>query len=102
MNRPFAIVGAPSSIGIRPYDEGGIRRLDLAPGVLREQGLGARLAARDHGDVVPPPRGRARSGRAAGRGLSGARRARTRRIGGAAGTGPRGLEPVRALIHSPP
>jgi arginase len=55
MNRPVAIVGAPSSIGIRPYDEGGLRRLDLAPGALRKQGLVARLAARDRGDVVPPP-----------------------------------------------
>ena len=32
-----------------------MRRLDLAPGVLREQGIGTRLAARDLGDVVPPP-----------------------------------------------
>lgn len=55
MIRPIAIVGAASSIGIRPYDDGGIRRLDLAPGALREQGLGTRLAARDFGDVVPPP-----------------------------------------------
>ncbi|MBA2565489.1 MAG: hypothetical protein H0V09_08730 [Gemmatimonadetes bacterium] len=55
MNRPITIVGAPSSIGIRPYDEGGMRRLDLAPGVLREQGLVARLAARDAGDVIPHP-----------------------------------------------
>lgn len=55
MNRPIAIVGAPSSIGIRPYDDGGVRRLDLAPGVLREQGLRGRLSARDFGDVVPPP-----------------------------------------------
>lgn len=55
MNRPVAIVGAPSSIGIRPYDDGRPRRLDLAPGVLREQGIAERLAARDHGDVTPPP-----------------------------------------------
>lgn len=55
MNRPIAIVGAPSSIGIRPYDDGGIRRLDRAPQVLREQGLHARLPARDWGDVAPPP-----------------------------------------------
>jgi arginase len=55
VRHPIAIVGAPSSIGIRPYDDGGIRRLDLAPAVLREQGLPARLAARDAGDVVPPP-----------------------------------------------
>jgi arginase len=55
MTTPIAIVGAPSSIGIRPYDEGGHRRLDLAPRALREQGLVARLAARDRGDVTPPP-----------------------------------------------
>jgi len=54
MIRPIAIVGAPSSIGIRPYDEGGMRRLDLAPGTLREQGIVTRLTARDLGDVVPP------------------------------------------------
>lgn len=55
MARPMAIVGAPSSIGIRPYDDGTPRRLDLAPGVLRDQGLVARLHARDDGDVLPPP-----------------------------------------------
>ncbi len=55
MNRPIAIVGAPSSIGIRPYDDGGVRRLDLAPAALLEQGLAARLGASDRGDVVPPP-----------------------------------------------
>jgi len=55
MMSPIAIVGAPSSIGIRPYDEGGSRRLDLAPRALREQGLVTRLAARDRGDVIPPP-----------------------------------------------
>jgi arginase len=55
MPRPVAVVGAPSSIGIRPYDDGGQRRLDLAPGTLRAQGLCARLAARDYGDVTPPP-----------------------------------------------
>ncbi len=55
MNRPITIVGAPSSIGIRPYDDGGPRRLDLAPDALRAQGIAARLAARDCGDLVPPP-----------------------------------------------
>jgi arginase len=55
MTRPIAIVGAPSSIGIRPYDDGSMRRLDLAPGVLREQGLATRVLARDRGDVLPPP-----------------------------------------------
>jgi arginase len=53
--RPIAIVGAASSIGIRPHDDGGIRRLDLAPRVLRDLHLVERLAAHDHGDVDPPP-----------------------------------------------
>jgi arginase len=53
---PIAIIGAPSGIGIRPYDDGGIRRLDLAPGALREHGISARLAAHELGDVMPPSR----------------------------------------------
>ena len=32
-----------------------MRRLDLGPGVLREQGIATRLAARDLGDVIPAP-----------------------------------------------
>lgn len=55
MNRRIAVVGAPTSIGIRPYDDGGVRRLDLAPEALRAEELVARLAARDRGDVFPPP-----------------------------------------------
>jgi arginase len=54
MNRSIAIVGAPSSIGIRPYDSGEARQLDRAPGVLRELGLVQRLGASDLGDVIPP------------------------------------------------
>ncbi|HJR54780.1 MAG TPA: arginase family protein [Gemmatimonadota bacterium] len=54
MNRPITIVGAPSSIGIRPYDDGTPRRLDLAPAALREQELVSRLGAHDLGDVPPP------------------------------------------------
>lgn len=53
MKRPITIVGAPSSIGIRPYDDGGARRLDLAPAELRRHGV-SRLATRDLGDVAPP------------------------------------------------
>jgi Arginase/agmatinase/formimionoglutamate hydrolase, arginase family len=53
MNRTIAIVGAPSSIGIRPYDNGEPRQLDRAPGVLRELGLVERLGATDLGDVIP-------------------------------------------------
>ena len=55
MSRTITIIGAPSSIGIKPYDDGTMRRLDFAPAVLREQGLAARLGARDRGDVAPPP-----------------------------------------------
>jgi hypothetical protein len=36
MNLSIAIVGAPSSIGIKPYDNGEARQLDHAPGVFRE------------------------------------------------------------------
>src|ERR1700724_2752569 len=54
MNRSIAIVGAPTSIGIRPYDSGEPRHLDRAPGVFRELGLVERLGAGDLGDVIPP------------------------------------------------
>jgi hypothetical protein len=47
MDRRIAIVGAPTSIGIRPYDSGETRHLDRAPGVLRELGLVERLSAED-------------------------------------------------------
>jgi arginase len=55
MDRTVIVLGAPSSIGIRPYDDGDARRLDLAPRVLREHGLIERVRARDAGDVLPPP-----------------------------------------------
>ena len=54
MHRSIAIVGAPSSIGIRPYDSGEARQLDRAPDALRELGLVKRLGASDLGDVIPP------------------------------------------------
>ena len=54
MDRSIAILGAPSSIGIRPYDSGKVRQLDRAPGVLRELGLVEGLGASDLGDVIPP------------------------------------------------
>jgi arginase len=53
MYRSISIVGAPSSIGIRPYDSGEARQLDRAPGVLRELGLVKSLGATDLGDVIP-------------------------------------------------
>src|SRR5688500_6083393 len=52
MNRPIVIIGAPTSIGIKPYADGTQRRLDLAPGVLRREGV-ATIADRDAGDVFP-------------------------------------------------
>ncbi len=52
---PIAVLGAPSNIGIRPYDDGTPRGLDQAPGVLRELGLLERLGAEDRGDIRPPP-----------------------------------------------
>ena len=68
MRRPVTIIGAPSSIGIRPYDDGEERHLNRTPAVLRERGLAARLNADDLGDLVPPayrdyarPPGRARN-----------------------------------------
>jgi arginase len=54
MARAIAVVGAPSNIGIRPYDDGALRLLDRAPQVLRERDLIARLRAADLGDVAAP------------------------------------------------
>lgn len=52
----IAVIGAPSNIGIKPYDNAAEPRgLDRAPGVLRELGLVARLAGDDLGDATPPP-----------------------------------------------
>jgi arginase len=55
MGDSITLVGAPSNIGIKPYDDGTPRRLDLAPAVLRDLDLVARLSARDAGNVPPPP-----------------------------------------------
>jgi len=56
MRDRIAVVGAPSSIGLRPDDESGeAQHVDRAPGVLRGLGLVGRLDAVDLGDVVPPP-----------------------------------------------
>ena len=45
MNRTVTIVGAPCSIGIRPYDTGEARHLDRTPHVLRQLGIVERLGA---------------------------------------------------------
>jgi hypothetical protein len=49
--RAIAVVGAPSSIGIRPYDSGKVRHVDRTPAVLRELRLLERIGALDLGDV---------------------------------------------------
>jgi arginase len=56
MSDGLAVIGAPSAIGIVPHDDGSVRRLDLAPAALREEGLATRLGALDIGDAEPPPR----------------------------------------------
>jgi arginase len=54
--RKVAVLGAPSSIGLRPHDETGVPQdVNRAPEVLREHGLVERLDATDLGDVLPPP-----------------------------------------------
>ena len=53
--RGVALVGAPSNIGIKPYEDGQPRGLDRAPAVLRDHGLVARIGALDAGDVPAPP-----------------------------------------------
>lgn len=53
--RRIGILGAASSIGIRPYDDRSEpRHLDRAPAVLRQLGLCERLDAEDFGDVRAP------------------------------------------------
>jgi arginase len=54
--RQLVLIGASSSIGIRPYDDRDEpRHLDQAPDTLRALGLPERLQASDLGNVRPPP-----------------------------------------------
>jgi arginase len=55
MDRSLTIVGAPTSIGIKPYDDGSPRGLDQAPATFRRLGLATRIGAEDAGDVLPLP-----------------------------------------------
>ena len=55
MFHSVAVIGAPSNIGIRPYDDGRMRHLDRVPDILRERDLIKRLGAMDLGNVTPPP-----------------------------------------------
>ena len=54
--REVAVLGAPSSIGLRPHDETGApQEVNRAPAALRDAGVIERLDAADLGDVLPPP-----------------------------------------------
>ena len=55
VTRRIVVIGVPSNIGIKPYDDGRPRGVDRAPTTLREQGVVERLSARDDGDVLPAP-----------------------------------------------
>ncbi len=51
----ITIVGAPTNVGIEPYDDGQPHRLDRAPVVVRRLGAVSALNATDAGDVSPQP-----------------------------------------------
>lgn len=51
----LTVLGAPSNLGLKPYDDGRPRQVDQAPRIYRELGLIERLGARDLGDVAAPP-----------------------------------------------
>jgi arginase len=54
--RHLAVLGAPSSIGLRPHDKTGApQEVNRAPETLRDLGLIERLDATDFRDVLPPP-----------------------------------------------
>jgi arginase len=54
--RHVAVVGAPSSIGLRPHHETGTpQEVNRAPETLRDLRVVERLDATDLGDVLPPP-----------------------------------------------
>ncbi len=56
MRHRVAVIGAPSSIGLRPDDQSGApQQVARAPAVLRELGILERIDADDLGDVLPPP-----------------------------------------------
>lgn len=54
MQRPLAVLDAPSNLGLRPPAEGRFPGCYKAPWALREEGLLDRLDAADAGVVVPP------------------------------------------------
>jgi arginase len=52
--RRIAVLDAPSNLGLRPPTVTSVPGCAKAPGALRDQGLLARLGARDAGCVTPP------------------------------------------------
>src|SRR2546423_3090408 len=52
--RRIAVLDAPSNLGLRPPTATSVPGCAKAPGALRDQGLLARLGARDAGCVTPP------------------------------------------------
>lgn len=52
--RSLVLLGAPSNLGLRPPAPGTVPGVYKLAGALREQGLLARLGAREGGVVVPP------------------------------------------------
>jgi arginase len=54
MARRFAVIDAPSNLGLRPPAEGVVPGVYKLAGALRDTGLVAALGARDAGVVVPP------------------------------------------------
>jgi arginase len=54
--RAVTVLGAPSSIGLRPHDQTGApQEVNRAPATLRDLGVVERLTGTDLGDVLPPP-----------------------------------------------
>ncbi|MCX4389829.1 arginase family protein [Micromonospora peucetia] len=54
MMRRIAVLDAPSNLGLRPPTSTSVPGCVKAPGALRDQGLLARLRARDAGCLTPP------------------------------------------------
>jgi len=52
--RRIAVLDAPTNLGLRPPTETSVPGVYKAPGALRDQGLIARLHARDAGCLTPP------------------------------------------------
>jgi len=55
LNRRINVLGAPTNLGLKPYDDGRPRGVDQAPQALRDLGLLAALGATDLGDIEAPP-----------------------------------------------